>query len=79
MLAQHRGIASLGQVMAFGVTTCMVAGLTVLPALLNLWLRWVRPTKKPVRQCTIDTGSGGTEVKTQLLAQLKVIPWQSQP
>ncbi len=47
MLAQHRGIASLGQVMAFGVTTCMVAGLTVLPALLNLWLRWGPANKKP--------------------------------
>jgi uncharacterized protein len=47
MLAQHQGIASLGQVMAFGVTTCMVAGLTFLPALLNLLLRWRAGNEKP--------------------------------
>ena len=34
MLADHRGIASLGFVMSAGVTTCMVAALMVLPALL---------------------------------------------
>jgi len=37
LLAQHRGIASLGLVMSIGVATCMLAGLTFLPALLNLW------------------------------------------
>ncbi len=36
ILAQHRGIQSLGQVMAIGLSTCMIAGLTFLPALLNL-------------------------------------------
>ncbi|MFO1487389.1 MAG: MMPL family transporter [Verrucomicrobiota bacterium] len=36
MLAQHQGIRSLGYLMAIGTTTCMVAGLTFLPALLNL-------------------------------------------
>lgn len=35
-LAKHRGIESLGYVMATGVATCMFAGLTFLPALLNL-------------------------------------------
>lgn len=39
LLAEHRGIASLGLVMAIGVATCMVAGLTFLPALLNVLLR----------------------------------------
>jgi hopanoid biosynthesis associated RND transporter like protein HpnN len=39
ILAQHRGIRSLGLIMAVGVTTCMVVGLTFLPALLNLLLR----------------------------------------
>lgn len=34
MLADHQGIASLGFVMSAGVTTCMVAALTVLPAIL---------------------------------------------
>ncbi len=47
MLAQHQGIASLGHVMAFGVTTCMVAGLTFLPALLTLLLRWNPANRKP--------------------------------
>jgi len=36
IIAQHRGIHSLGCVMSVGIATCMVAGLTFLPALLNL-------------------------------------------
>lgn len=39
MLADHQGIASLGFVMSTGVTTCMVAGLAVLPAFLVLLAR----------------------------------------
>jgi hopanoid biosynthesis associated RND transporter like protein HpnN len=35
-LAEHRGIRSLGEIMATGVTTCMVVGLTFVPAILNL-------------------------------------------
>jgi predicted RND superfamily exporter protein len=35
-LAKHRGIQSLGLVMSIGLATCMIAGLTFLPALLNL-------------------------------------------
>src|SRR5207247_7559918 len=35
-LAQHRGIRSLGLIMATGVTTCMLVGLTFVPAILNL-------------------------------------------
>jgi predicted RND superfamily exporter protein len=36
ILAQHRGIRSLGLIMATGITTCMLVALTVLPAILNL-------------------------------------------
>jgi len=36
MLAKHRGIESLGYVMSIGLATCMAAGLTFLPAILNL-------------------------------------------
>jgi predicted RND superfamily exporter protein len=36
ILADHRGIRSLGLIMATGITTCMIVGLTFLPALLNL-------------------------------------------
>jgi len=36
VLAQHRGIRSLGQVMAMGIALCMIAALTFLPAFLNL-------------------------------------------
>ncbi len=43
MLAKHRGIHSLGSIMATGIATCMVAGLAFLPALLNLLGR-----KKPL-------------------------------
>ncbi len=35
-LAQHRGIESLGYIMAIGVFACMAAGLTLLPCLLQL-------------------------------------------
>jgi predicted RND superfamily exporter protein len=47
ILAKHRGIQSLGYVMATGIATCMIAGLTFLPALLNLILRKRPPTKQP--------------------------------
>jgi hopanoid biosynthesis associated RND transporter like protein HpnN len=47
ILAQHRGIHSLGCVMATGLATCMIAGLTFLPALLNLLGRWRPLIKQP--------------------------------
>ncbi len=37
MLGKHQGIRSLGEVMSIGVILCMVAALTFLPAVLNLW------------------------------------------
>jgi hopanoid biosynthesis associated RND transporter like protein HpnN len=40
IIAKDRGIHSLGSVMAAGIATCMIAGLTLLPALLNLLGRW---------------------------------------
>jgi hopanoid biosynthesis associated RND transporter like protein HpnN len=40
IIAKDRGIHSLGCVMAVGIGTCMIAGLTFLPALLNLLGRW---------------------------------------
>jgi len=45
ILAKHRGIHSLGCVMSVGIATCMIAALTILPALLNLLGRW-RPLIK---------------------------------
>ena len=48
MLAQHRGIHSLGCVMATGIATCMVAGLAFLPALLNLLGRRTPLIRNPV-------------------------------
>ena len=47
VLAEHRGIRSLGIIMATGIATCMIAGLTILPALLNLFARWCSLIKKP--------------------------------
>jgi uncharacterized protein len=47
ILAKHRGIHSLGCVMAMGIATCMVAGLTFLPALLNLIGRYHPLIKQP--------------------------------
>ncbi|MFZ0827122.1 MAG: MMPL family transporter [Verrucomicrobiia bacterium] len=40
IIAKDRGIHSLGCVMATGIAACMIAGLTLLPALLNLLGRW---------------------------------------
>jgi predicted RND superfamily exporter protein len=37
ILAKHQGIKSLGYVMSAGLATCMIAGLTFLPALLNFF------------------------------------------
>ncbi len=49
ILAQHRGIHSLGYIMSVGIAMCMVAALTFLPALLNLIGRWqpLVENKKP--------------------------------
>ena len=47
MLAKHRGIHSLGCVMSVGIATCMIAALTLLPALLNLLGRWRPLIKQP--------------------------------
>jgi hopanoid biosynthesis associated RND transporter like protein HpnN len=47
ILAKHRGIHSLGCVMSVGIMTCMIAGLTFLPALLNLLGRKSSLIKKP--------------------------------
>ena len=47
IIAKDRGIHSLGCVMATGIATCMIAGLTFLPALLNLLGRWRPLIKQP--------------------------------
>src|SRR5690242_4600517 len=49
ILAKHQGISSLGCVMAVGTTTCMLAALMFLPALLNLLNHrgWSLDKKKP--------------------------------
>jgi predicted RND superfamily exporter protein len=48
IIAQHQGIRSLGEVMSIGVATCMIAALTFLPAVLNLFvLREVAQKKQP--------------------------------
>jgi hopanoid biosynthesis associated RND transporter like protein HpnN len=39
-LAKHQGIQSLGLVMAIGIAACMIAGLTFLPAVLNILARY---------------------------------------
>ena len=47
ILAKHQGIKSLGYVMSTGLATCMIAGLTFLPALLSLLSRRSGTTKRP--------------------------------
>ena len=64
ILAKHRGIHSLGFVMATGIAMCMIAGLTFLPALLGLLGRYWSLIDKPGTGRTAPApGSGGTEVK----------------
>jgi hypothetical protein len=48
-LAKHQGIKSLGMVMATGIAACMIAGLTFLPAVLNILARygWSVTKKRP--------------------------------
>jgi hypothetical protein len=57
VLAQHYGMYSLGCVMATGITTCMIAGLTFLPALINLLgrLRPLIQTNQPSADNTSPT------------------------
>lgn len=47
ILAKDQGIHSLGCVMSVGIATCMIAGLTFLPAVLNLIARWRPLIKQP--------------------------------
>jgi hypothetical protein len=47
MLSKHHGLYTLGCLMATGIATCMLAGLTFLPALLNLLGRWRPLIKQP--------------------------------
>jgi len=56
MLAKHQGIKSLGTIMAIGIAACMIAGLTFLPALLNLWVRF---RKKPLAAKTMPEPNEG--------------------
>jgi hopanoid biosynthesis associated RND transporter like protein HpnN len=56
VIAEHQGIRSLGIIMATGVTTCMIVGLTFLPAILNLLDRqgWsIKRTQRDNAQSTL--------------------------
>ena len=66
ILAKHQGIHSLGEVMSMGVATCMIAALDIFAGGVESVRSLAKPPIKTTqcRQCTIDTGSGGTEVKT---------------
>jgi hopanoid biosynthesis associated RND transporter like protein HpnN len=55
ILAKDQGIHSLGCVMAVGIAACMIAGLTFLPALLNLLGRWRPLIKQPSADKTSPT------------------------
>jgi uncharacterized protein len=56
ILAEHRGICSLGLIMATGVAACMFVGLTFLPAVLNLLNKrgWtIKKTQRDNAQSTL--------------------------
>jgi len=75
-LGKHQGLQSLGYVMATGLATCMIAALTLVPALLNLMRPKSGSPQDPGKQKTQrregfnDAGSGGTEVKTSCTTQV---------
>jgi predicted RND superfamily exporter protein len=46
-LAEHRGIQSLGLVMSVGLATCMISGLTFVPALLSLFFGRKQASQSP--------------------------------
>src|SRR6266581_1638071 len=54
ILARHQGIKSLGYVMSTGLATCMIAGLTFLPALLNWFVTRRGQKTTQYRQCNND-------------------------
>jgi hopanoid biosynthesis associated RND transporter like protein HpnN len=64
ILGKHRGIQSLGCVMSIGLATCMIAGLTFLPALLNLLAEWERRKKQP-GAANARTAPGREEPRSQ--------------
>ena len=59
ILAKHRGIQSLGMVMSMGIATCMIVGLTFLPAILNILSR--RGWKIKKTQCDNAQSTLGRE------------------
>jgi hypothetical protein len=69
ILAKHQGIQSLGYVMSCGLATCMIAGLTFLPALLNLLTRNPqqkrRPSPDPSRRAPQDSSSKTSSLRTE--------------
>ncbi len=55
ILAKHQGIQSLGYVMSTGIATCMIAGLTFLPAVLKVFMIGETSTKEPSGDNTRST------------------------
>jgi len=70
ILAKHQGIQSLGYVMSAGLATCMIAGLTFLPALITLLTR--RPGK--VKRPSIDNARStlGREEPRSITSSLRI-------
>ena len=62
-LAKHQGIQSLGCVMSVGLATCMIAGLTFLPALLNLLVH--RPKTKGPNADNARSALGPEELRSK--------------
>ncbi len=62
ILAQHRGIKSLGYVMSTGIATCMIAGLTILPALLSLLTRKSQKNRPIAGNATSVAGENTSQI-----------------
>ena len=56
MIAEHRGMASLGLILTVGVTCCMLTALVFLPALLYVMGRRQKPGEPatlPISECAV--------------------------
>lgn len=70
MLAQHRGLQSLGMVLAIGTASCWLSSLLILPAILNLFCRRPVSSEEEMRHpmtdertvctaCSLEDGTHG--------------------
>jgi predicted RND superfamily exporter protein len=61
MISQHRGLQSVGELMAIGVGSCMLIALVLLPAVLTLVAKHQPASMEPVRLSRRSAGTDGED------------------